>query len=158
MSASSIGPFLDAMTTALAARVGLAGVVVYSCPVPPEALGKEAIELAPSVEVTQEAAAMSSSHITEGYDVKGSILVSIAMAPGATKPATINAAAKASRDRALAIYDEVRDYLAAAPTVSGTVLGAEVGGLTLEQGFAPEGQLGRSCRIEFTISVEAHVT
>lgn len=158
MTATAVPSFLDALTTALTTRPGLAAVAVFGAPVAPEQLGKAAIELAASVEVQQEAAAMSSRDISETFTVKGSILAASPLAPGATMPATINAAAKSARDKALAIYAEIADCLADDQTVSGSVLGADVGGITLEQGFAPEGQLGRVCHIEFTIAAEAHTT
>lgn len=158
MTASALPGFLDALTAALAARPGLAGVAVFSAPVDPDLLGKEAIELAESVDVNQTSAAMSSRDISETFTVKGSILVASPMVKQASVMATINTAAKAARDRALAIYAEVCDELADDITVDGSVLGADVGGYVLEQGFSPEDQMGRVARIEFSIDAEAHST
>ena len=158
MPATALPALLDALVAALQARGGLAGVSVYSCPVSPEDLGKEAIEFAAETDVTQEIAAMSSTHIEESFDVKGSIICFTPMPAGATKVATINAAAKKVRDRACAILGEVESELATNDTVTATVRDARTTAIKVSQGMAPEGQLGRWCAIEFTITAEAHTT
>ena len=152
MSATTVPAFLDALAAVLSARAGLSGVNVYTCPVAPENLGKEAIELGEEVSVEKEPASMSSRDLTETYTVSGSILVYSPIA------STINVAAKACRDRALAILEEVSDELADDQTVDGTVLSAGISSQTWRQGLAPEGQLGRLCQVEFGMTVEAHVT
>ena len=158
MPATSLPTFIDALVAALQGRGGLAGVSVYSCPVSPEDLGKEAIEFAAETDVTQEVAAMSLTHIEETFDVKGSIICFTPMPAGATKVATINAAAKKVRDRACAILGEVESELAANDTVTATVRDARTTSIKVNQGMAPEGQLGRWCAIEFTITAQAHTT
>jgi hypothetical protein len=158
MPATAVPAFLDALVAALQARGGLAGVSVYSCPVSPEDLGKEAIELAAETDIEQTVAAMNSTHIEESFDVKGSIICFAPMPAGVTKVATINAAAKKVRDRACAILGEVESELSTNDTVTATVRDAHTTGIKVSQGLAPEGQLGRWCAIEFTISAEAHTT
>ena len=150
MSTCTLPAFLDATYTALHNRAGLASVNVFTCPVDPAQLGKEAIELADSVEVTQARASLGSDDLEESYDVKGSVLV---FAQG-----TSNAAAKVARDRALAILEEVTDEIAGNETMTSTVRDVTITGQTWTQGYAPEGQLGRFCRVEFTLACEAHVT
>lgn len=158
MAATALPTMLDALVAALQLRAGLAGVNVYSAPVTPEDLGTEAIELAEEVPIEQEPAAMASTDIEESFTVKGSILCFAPMAPGASRVATINAAAKVARDRACAILEEVTDELSGNRTVTGTVRDASISGVTVHQGLAPEGQLGRVCWVQFDISAEAHTT
>jgi hypothetical protein len=158
MAVTTLASLLDGLVASLSTRAGLAGVNVFGCNVPPEMLGREAIELAARVDVAQAAAQMGSDNIAETYRVDGSILVSRPLAAAATTTDTVNVAAAAARDRALAIYGEVVEQLAADESVGGVVRWAAPGGLVLEQGFAPEGQLGRVCRVEFTVSCEAEVT
>ena len=158
MSATALPTFIDALVAALQARAGLAGVSVYSCPVSPEDLGKEAIELAAETDVVQTAAAMGSTDIEESFDVKGSIVCFTPMPAGASTAATINGAAKTVRDRACAILGEVESELSTNDTVTATVRDAHTTSIKVNQGMAPEGQLGRWCAIEFTISAEAHTT
>ena len=158
MPATALPALLDALVAALQARPGLAGVAVYSCPVAPEDLGKEAIELAAETDVVQTAAAMDSTDVEESFDVKGSIVCYHAMPAGAGHVATINAAAKVVRDRACAILGEVESELATNDTVTATVRDARTTSIKVNQGMAPEGQLGRWCAIVFTISAEAHTT
>ena len=158
MPATALPSFLDALAAALQARGGLAGVSVYTCPVSPEDLGKEAVELAAETDVEQTVAAMGSTDIEESFDVKGSIVCFSPMGAGATKVATINAAAKKVRDRACAILGEVESELAGNDTVTATVRDAHTTSIKVNQGLAPEGQLGRWCAIEFTITAQAHTT
>ena len=158
MPATALPALLDALVAALQARGGLAGVSVYSCPVSPEDLGKEAIEFAAETDVTQEVAAMSSTDVEETFDVKGSIICFTPMPAGVTKVATINAAAKKVRDRACAILGEVESELAANDTVTATVRDARTTSIKVSQGLAPEGQLGRWCAIEFVVTAEALTT
>lgn len=158
MAATALPGFLDALVALLAARGGLAGVRIFSCPVDVSDLGEEAIELARETSVDQELAAMASRDIEESFDVTGSIVCYHAMPSGAGAVATINAAAKVVRDRACAILEEVTDALAADDTVSGSVRDAQISGITMRQGPGPETQLGRLCQIEFTVSAQAHTT
>jgi hypothetical protein len=158
MAASTFPLFMDALAAQLILRAGLSGVAVFTAPVAPENAGEEAIVLAPETSIEQTVAAMSSTDIEEVYDVKGLILVYHAQAPGATLVGTINAGAKAARDRAFAIFEEVVDQLTTDATVSGTVRDARTTTVTVQQGLAPEGQLGRVCQIEFVIQAEAHTT
>ena len=157
MSATALPGFIDALAALLTLRAGLAGVHVFTCPVAPEDLGSEAIELAPETSVEQQVAAMGSHDIEEAFDVRGSIVCYQAMT-GSGAVTSINVAAKAARDRACAILEEVTDALAGDDTVSGSVRDAQITGITLRQGMAPEGQLGRLCQVEFTIHAEAQTT
>jgi len=158
MPATALPALLDALVAALQARPGLAGVNVYGCPVAPEDLGKEAIELAAETDVVQTIAAMDSTDVEEAFDVKGSIVCFTPMPAGASTAATINGAAKTVRDRACAILGEIESELATNDTVTATVRDAHATSIKVNQGMAPEGQLGRWCAIEFTISAEAHTT
>lgn len=158
MSATAFNGFIDALVAALQARAGLAGVRVFSAPADPSDVGEEAIILAPETSVIQSPAAMSSTHITEEFTVKGLILCYAAQAPGADPVSTVNAAAKVARDRAIAILEEVTDELAGDMTVSGSVLAASISELDIKQGPGAEEQLGRVCSVEFSIAAEAHTT
>lgn len=158
MAASSIGPCLDALVVKLALRAGLAGVNLYTAPVAPEQLGNRAIEFGDTTEAEQTWAEMGSRKISESYSLRGSISITQPMTRGVSRPATINAAAKKARDAALLVYEEIRDELAADPTLGSVVDEAALDGFTMEQGFAPEGQIGRVCTIEFLIAVDAEVT
>ena len=155
MATTTLPAFLDALAAALVLRAGLAGVAVFTCPVRPEELGDEAIELADTVEVAQGRAAMSSTDVEESYEVKGSVIVFRTAKPGAS---AINTAAKAARDRATAIIEEVTDEVSGNATMSATVRDVTIAAQSWSQGYAPENQLGRFCRIEFTLRCEAHVT
>jgi len=164
MSATVAGTFLDATAVQLAARAGLAGVRIFTCPVLPEDLGKEAIELGEEIPIQREIASMGSSDVEESFTVTGSILVAKSFAKATTLQATINAAAKAARDRALAILEEVTDELATNDTMAtgtpavGTVRDVQMGEFTIRQAMAPEGQLGRVCWVEFTLEVQNHTS
>ena len=142
----------------LAVRVGLAGVSIFSCPVAPEDLGKEAIEFASETNVEQTIAAMSSTDIEETFTVKGSIICYSPMVGATSKVASINHAAKTARDRAVAILGEIESELSGNATVTSTVRDARTTELKISQGLGPEGQLGRVCFVEFTIEAEAHTT
>ena len=158
MATSSLPTFLDALATALAARPGLAGVNVFTCPVPPESLGAEGIELAAETLIEQLPAAMGSSELEESYQVRGSVLVAKPIVGATSATASINTAAKAARDRCAAIIEEVTDELATNSTMTATVRDVGIVEQTYHQGLAPEAQLGRVCWVEFTLAVEAHVT
>jgi hypothetical protein len=158
MAATALPGFLDALAALLTLRAGLAGVNVFTCPVDPADLGTEAIELAAETPVAQELAAMASRDIEEAFEVKGSIICYAPRPASASTVATVNAAAKTARDRACAILEELTDALAGDDTAGGSVRDAQISGLVMRQGMAPEGQLGRLCQIEFTISAEAHTT
>lgn len=158
MSATALPAMLDALATALANRGGMAGVNVFTAPVEPADLGKESVTFAAEVDIDQELAAMGSSDIEETFDVPGSIICFAPMATSTGPAATINAAAKTVRDRACDILEEVSEELASNSTVTGTVRDAAISSIKLTQGLAPEGQLGRWCSIEFTVTAEAHTT
>jgi hypothetical protein len=158
MSTTTLPAFMDALVTALQARIGLAGVNIYSGPVAPEDLGSEGIEFAEEVSVEQTRAAMNSTDQEETYTVGGSILVAKSFGASTSAVATINVAAKAARDRVAAILEEVTDQLATSDTMTGTVRDVRIASQTWRQGMAPEGQLGRVCWCEFTMEVTAHVT
>lgn len=157
MAATALPAMLDALVAALQLRAGLTGVRVFSAPVAPESLGMEAIELADETDIEQSAAAMGSSDIEELLAVKGSIICFSPM-PGSGPVDSINLAAKECRDRACAILEEVTDELASDDTIGGSVRSAAISSVTVAQGLAPEGQLGRWCRVAFTVSAEAHTT
>ena len=158
MATTTLPEFLDALIGKLQARTALAGVNVYSCPVAPESLGKEGIELAEEVEIEDAPAALNSTDVEEKYTVNGSVMVTKPMVGKTSAVATINVAAKAARDRAEVILEEVMDELATNDTMTSTVRDAQLVSQTWHQGMAPEGQIGRVCWVEFSIAVEAHVT
>lgn len=155
MSVTTLPAFLDELATQLAARTGLAGVNIFTCPVRPEDLGEEAIELAAETVIEQRQRAMNSTTQEEEYDVTGSIL---AYRPVPPVSGGINTAAKAARDRVEAIIEEVIDEVATNDTMTAKVRDVQLTGQTWKQGYAPEGQLGRFCSVEFTLSVAASVT
>ena len=154
------GDFLDALAAQLSARAGLAKVRVYTAPVAPEDLGEEAIELGEEIPITQEQAAMGKSDMMENVTIHGSILVSKPYPRKTTRVETINAGAKTARDRAVAIFGELASECGDNPTMAtgtppvATVLGVDVTSMTMHQGEAPEAQLGRSCWIEFDLTLQ----
>ena len=150
---STLPAFLDAFVAALQLRGGLAGVRVFGCPVVPEDLGEEGIELAEEVSVDTSRDSMNSER--EDYTVNGSVLVLAPMVRGASPQSTINATAKVARDRCNAIVAEVADELLTDCTVGGVVVDAQLDGITFHQGMAPEGQMGRACWCEFSVKVWA---
>lgn len=152
MSVTTLPAFLDALATALGARAGLSGVKVFTAPVDPGELGKEAIELGDEVDIEQERASMSSTVLEESYPVPGSIMC---FAPIKT---TSNAAAKTARDRCATILEELTDELSTNDDMTNTVRDCRIATQKWRQGMAPEGQLGRVCWVQFTIEVEAQVT
>ncbi len=154
---TSLPTFLDALHAALDARPGLAGVNIFTCPVAPEDLGKEALELANDVPVEEPRAerSMGSTGLEEEYQVPGNAICFKTAKQGA--PA-INDAAKKARDRAYAILEEIVDEVAANDTMSGTVRDVTITAQRWTQGMAPENRLGRFCRVEFTLTVTAGVT
>ena len=155
MSVTTLSAFLDELATQLAARSGLAGVNVFTCPVRPEELGTEAIELAAETVIEQGRRAMNSTTQEESYEVTGSVLAYRSIPPAS---GGINTAAKAARDRAEAILEEVIDEVATNDTMTAKVRDVQLTGQTWRQGYAPEGQLGRFCSVEFTLTVGASVT
>ena len=68
--------------------------------------------------------------------------------------------AKTARDRAVAIFGELASECGDNPTMAtgtppvATVLGVDVTSMTMHQGEAPEAQLGRSCWIEFDLTLQ----
>lgn len=62
---------------------------------------------------------------------------------------------KAARDLALAAVEEVHQQLRSDPTVSNTVICAHLDTDNWDQGL--DGDRGRSCVVEFSISVEARI-
>lgn len=158
MSATSLPDFLDAFAAQLQERPGLSGVNVFTCPVAPEDLGAEGIELAEEVTIAQERISLSSDDMDETYPVNGSILVLAPYAPAAGPVAGINAAAKAARDRCEEILHELADQLADDDTADGSVSDVAMASQTWRQGMAPEGQMGRVCWCEFTLEVSNRLT
>jgi hypothetical protein len=67
----------------------------------------------------------------------------------------INTAAAAARDAADDILDEVLGEIETNDTMTDTVRDVTVSGQKWQQGWSPEGQQGRFCRVEFTLHVEA---
>ena len=157
MSATSLPAFLDAFVTQLQERDGLAGVAVYSCPVAPEDLGAEGIEMAAEVTVSQARAAMGSDDLEEEYEVSGSVLVYSPLSGGGRVEA-VNAAAKRARDHCEELLAEIADQLADDDTADASVRDVGFSAQTWHQGMAPESQMGRVCWCEFRLAVRAHVT
>lgn len=158
MPASTLPAFLDALVAALQLRVGLAGVNIYSCPVDPADLGKEGLEFAEDVSIEQARASMGSRDMEESYTVNGSLLVAAPIAAKGAKVASINAAAKVARDRAMAILSEITDELADNDAMSATVRDVSMASLEVHQGMGGETQLGRVAWVEFTMKVESRVS
>jgi hypothetical protein len=165
MTTSSLPTFLDSLVAELQARPGLAGVAVFSCPVPQESLGAEGLEFAEEVPVAQTRAAMGSTDTDETYAVRGSCLVTRPVVKKATLVASVNAAAKAARDRCAAIIEEVTDELASNDTMTtgtspavASVADVRIAAQTWRQGMGPEPQMARFCWVEFELSVIAHIT
>jgi len=152
---TTLPTFLDALRAALAIRAGLAQVNVFTCPVSPDALGEQAIEFANGVDIEQRRLAMSETTLDEEYAVPGSI---IAFRTAKQGTQATNSAAKLARDRVDAILEEVVDEITTNDTMSGTVRDVTISGQHWTQGMAPEGRLGRYCRVEFTLTVTASVT
>lgn len=152
---TTLPTFLDALRTALAARSGLDDVIVFTCPVAPEDLGKQAIELANEVAVDQHRLGMGETTLDEEYTLPGSIIVFRTAKQGGQ---AINTAAKAARDRADAILEEIVDEVTTNDTMSATVRDVTITMQRWSQGMAPENRLGRFCRVEFTLTVTASVT
>ena len=152
---TTLPTFLDALQAALAARGGLAGVNVFSCPVDPEDMGKEAIELAKEVTIDQVRESMASTVLSETYEVTGAVLVHRTSKQGT---GSINNAAKAARDRAHAILEELVDEISTNDTMTGTVRDVTITTHRWAQGMSPENRLGRFARVEFTLTVGASVT
>jgi len=153
--ATSLPAFLDALHDALVDRTGLDGVNVFTCPVDPLDLGREAIEFANEVQAKPSRQAMGSTVIAEEYEVPGAIVVNRTAKPGADQ---INAAAKAARDRTAAILAEVTNELSTNDTLDGTVTDVAISDERWVQGMAPENRLGRYCRVEFRLTCKASVT
>jgi len=147
--------FLDALQAALVARPGLAEVNVFTCPVDPHDLGEQAIELANEVAVEQKRESMASDDLDEEYVVTGAIVIFRTAAPGVQ---AINTAAKAARDRADEILEEIVDEISGNDTMTNTVRDVTITHQIWAQGMAPENRLGRFCRVEFTLTVTASVT
>jgi len=151
---TTVGAFLDAFCTKLVTRGGLAGVHVFTGPVDDISIGEEAIVFAVD-ETSAEFSYRTLPHIEvfEEYDVEGRIWV--------VKPGAGEAAIKATRDRALAIFEQVVDELAtdntstAATVTALAVDDARVTGWELTQ-VVIDG--GRDCRLAFTVSVKAKFT
>jgi len=152
---TTLPTFLDALRAALANRAGLAGVSVFTCPVAPDDLGKQAIEIANEVEIEQHRLSLSATTLDEEYPVPGAIIVYRTAKQGTQ---AINSAAKLARDRADAIMEEVVDEITTNDTMSGTVRDVTITMQRWTQGMAPENRLGRFCRVEFTLTVTACVT
>lgn len=131
----------SALVTLLQARPGLAGVQIgYG--MPPGALQREHILLG-LVEATQEYRALGTTRKFEDYTATLHI--------GVTREGTNQQAAD---ERALAIMAEVEGVLRTDPTVSGTVLTAEIGRYRVEP-LASE--TTRECRITLDIQTRARI-
>jgi len=152
---TTLPTFLDALRSALVLRAGLDHVNVFTCPVDPHDLGEQAIELANEVMVEQKRESMDSDDLDEEYVVTGAIIVYRTAAPGAQ---AINLAAKAARDRADAILEEIVDEVSTNDTMTGTVRDVTITQQIWAQGMAPENRLGRFCRVNFSLTVTASVT
>jgi len=152
---TTLPTFLDALRAALVNRAGLAGVNVFTCPVTPDDLGKQAIELANEVPIEQNRLSLNSTVLNEEYTLPGAIIAFRTAKQGGQ---AINTAAKAARDRVDAILEEVVDEITTNDTMAGTVRDVTITMQRWTQGMAPENRLGRYCRVEFTLTVTACVT
>lgn len=151
---TTVGSFLDALRTVLAARSGLSGVNIFTGGVDDVSAGPEAIVFAVTkVESGEYERKTAAYHeVWEEYPVTGRVWI--------TKPGAGETVIKAARDRALALLEQVTDALDAYETTAAcqSALGvddAQVTGWSLEQ-FIGDGY--RDCRIEFTVSVKARFT
>ena len=141
MATTTITAMRAALVTLLQARGGLSGVQIgYG--MPPGALQREHI-LMGLVEATQEYRALGTARKFEDYTVTVHISV---MREGTDQQAT--------DERALVLLAEVEAALRADPTVSGTVLTAEVGRYRLEP-LASEST--REARITLDVITRARI-
>ena len=135
----TVSDWKAAFKSDLEARVGLSGVTVYDAEQTLPETDREAIVLGDWTS--------SSDHLTftvdeEKFTVKGRIRI--------IKPNT----AKAARDRAIELINEVKGTIDADYTASGTVFDAMFSGYDAEEGIWSEN--GRVCTLDFEIEVEAH--
>lgn len=135
---STVPAFLDAFRTQLVARAGLDGVTVTTALRPAGSVG-ESIEF-DTVENDEEWATLGNQRKAEVYIVTGQIY--------ADNGGNREADAKAARDRAYAIFDEVTTQLREDTRVSSTVRLAEMIQHTLTQGVTDK---GRWANIRFQI-------
>ncbi len=154
MGAITTAPdFLDAIRTALVARAGLAGVTVFTGPMPMEEVGTKCIVLATEATTADlDQPLMGRAEVFEEYDIGGFIWAKV---DGAGETAI-----GLARDAAFDIFEEVADYLASLTTTAATqtaikVDDASVTGWTMEQ-FAEPGE--RHCYVRFTIRCKARFT
>jgi len=153
-SVTTVGTFLDTLRTKLLARPGMAGVAVYTGPVDELSIGEEAIVFAvEEMSATFTYRTLPKIEVFETYPVEGRIWI--------VKPGAGETVIKATRDRALALLEQVVDELATdntstAATVSALGINdARITSWSLTQ-VAIDG--GRDCRLAFTIDCEATVT
>lgn len=133
MADSSIPALLDTLRTRLAARAGLAGVTVSTASLGDD-IPPEAIELY-GVDADQDWAALGRLARDENYDVACGL--SVERPAGADD---VEATIKQCRDRAFVLLKEVADELRADPSVGGVVRVAQLGKVSLAQGYNDEGR------------------
>lgn len=133
------------MQTRLAAASGFEAVACYSAPMG-ESSALEAITLIDMDPDDEEWAALGGLAKEERYTVRGDIVV---IAPGADETV-----ATAARDRAFAIFEQLRADLKADPSVGSTVRICTVTRHTLRQGAS---KVGRGAVIDFRLGVQARL-
>lgn len=128
---SAIGPTLDNIRTDLVARAGLAGINVFTAPVPLEQAGLECIAFG-DARLDEVAATMGGTR-DETWSVDFEIRVARAW------QGSVEETIQAARDRVLEILAEIEDYLA--ETYVGQLPDVEIVDATLAQTFGAEGRI-----------------
>lgn len=148
---TTLPAFLDALRTALAARAGLSGVNVYTADVDPESAGTEFIILGgEEIAIEMERPLAAATRVFETYSVPCFLQI--------LKPGAGETIIKSARDRAMALLEEVVDYLqsvkgTAAMTSALGVRKAYVTNVRMSQDIR---DAARTCQLFFDIAVEAH--
>ena len=157
-SVTTIGTFLDAFRMALTERAGLANVNIYTAYVSDEDMGAESIVLSwgdPEADYDYTVGT-AQDKVGEEFEVPCRIWV--------TRHGAAESDIKAARDRALALIEEVHDQLAVAYTNRvdrSSALGVDtafIDNWRLEQRMGGSGDVGRDCRLFFTIRCKARFT
>lgn len=153
--ATALGTFLDEYRTQLVARAGMADVVVVTGAGDQVDQWTDLVELY-RADVTREQIAMGtggSGLVREVYSVEGRIRIrrtgTVTTADGA------DATAKAARDRALAILNELVGEFDDDETVNATAKKAALESYSWEDGLMEEGHVAE---IEFVVEAEEHTT
>lgn len=139
MALTSISDWKAAFKEDLEGRAGLSGVSIFDAEPTVDRRNRESIVLG---DMDLDVEYISFLTQEESWTVTGDIQIH--------KPNT----AKAARDRALALLEEVRAQIAADPEASTSVWDSQFLGASIEEDVYPEG--GRWCRVEFRIGVTVH--